>query len=163
MDSFSNYWLNDEPLESFSNVLDTSDIPEDNANCLFVIYNSTLKKLKMSGNDCSDEKMVVCRKTSSFTPNCSANSTFQKQKTFDFMLNPAFQLDRDRATDMKKADYKRMMTALNQTLAFESIFSTLWYSKLPCLDIKDLSAVKSGERSVIKFCQWRGQVLIDIL
>ena len=78
------------------------------------------------------------------------------------MLNPAFQLDRDRATDIKKADYKRMMTALNQTLAFESIFSTLWYSKLPCLDIKGLTAVKSGERSAIKLCQWTGQVLIDI-
>jgi hypothetical protein len=144
IDSFSNYWLNDEPLETYSNVLDIADIPEDNAYCLFVIYNSTLEKLKISGNDCSEEKMVICRKASILTPNCSANSSFQKQSTFDFMLNPAFQLDRDRAIDIQKLDYKRMMSALNQTLAFESIFSTLWYSKLPCLDIKGLSADRSG-------------------
>ncbi len=88
MDSFNQYWLNDKPLESFSNVLDTSEIPEDNAYCLFLIYNTTLKKLKMSGNDCSDKKMVLCRKVSTWTPNCSANHTFQKLNTFDFMLDP---------------------------------------------------------------------------
>jgi len=86
----------------------------------------------------------------------AANNLFIK-------LTSAFQLDRDRAIELKKADYKRMMAALNQTLAFDSIFSSLWYSTLPCLDVRDLTAVKSGERSVIKYCNWKGQVIKMLL
>ena len=49
-----------------------------------------------------------------------------------------------------------MFKRLNQTEAFQALFSTLWYASLPCYDIKNVTAQKNGERAVIKYCEWKG-------
>ena len=49
-----------------------------------------------------------------------------------------------------------MFKKLNQTTAYNSIFSNLWYSTLPCFDTKGMTANKDGERSVLKYCEWKG-------
>ena len=45
------------------------------------------------------------------------------------------------------------------TKHFESHFRLLWYSSLPCFDIKGLTASVKGEKSVLKRCTWKGQLV----
>ena len=35
-------------------------------------------------------------------------------------------------------------------LAYKGIFSTLWYSTLPCFDLKGLTAQDDGHKSLLK-------------
>ena len=48
------------------------------------------------------------------------------------------------------------MERLDQTKAFDALLSTLWYASLPCYDIKNVTAVRDGERAVLKYCEWKG-------
>jgi hypothetical protein len=44
-------------------------------------------------------------------------------------------------------EYKEMFKRLDQTKAFEGLFSTLWYAPLPCFDTIGMTANKDGEKS----------------
>ena len=48
------------------------------------------------------------------------------------------------------------MFRLNQTEAFKTIFSILWYEKLPCFDVSGITADKENEKSILKSCKWKG-------
>jgi hypothetical protein len=41
--------------------------------------------------------------------------------------------------------------------SFRAIFSNLWYSTLPCFDVKGVTSDKSGDIGVLKSCQWKGK------
>jgi hypothetical protein len=43
--------------------------------------------------------------------------------------------------------YKDIFQRLDQTRAFQGLFSTLWYAPLPCFDSKGMTANKEGEKS----------------
>ena len=40
--------------------------------------------------------------------------------------------------------------------SYPSIFELLWYSQLPCFDVKDVTSKKSGQFGLIKGCSWKG-------
>ena len=42
---------------------------------------------------------------------------------------------------------------------YKSFFSTLWYTSLPCFDLKGITSEKDGQRSILKFCKWNGLAL----
>ncbi len=46
-----------------------------------------------------------------------------------------------------KVQYKDIFQRLDQTKAFQGLFSTLWYAPLPCFDSKGMTANKEGEKS----------------
>ena len=43
-----------------------------------------------------------------------------------------------------------------QTAAYNALFSNLWYSTLPCFDVQNITADRDLERSVLKYCEWKG-------
>ena len=45
----------------------------------------------------------------------------------------------------------------NLTVTIEPIFSTMWYSKLPCYDLRDITSDEDGEKSILKSCSWKGE------
>jgi hypothetical protein len=42
---------------------------------------------------------------------------------------------------------------------FQTYFSFLWYSSLPCFDIANITAERDGETAILKQCIWKGQLL----
>ena len=125
--------------------------------CLSAEYEPGANKLYVAPSDCSDLKAVVCRQLQLVEPTCTPQTTFTKTNTFDLLLDPKKQADKKKAISQKKTDFKGMMSRLDQTKSFKALFSTLWYATLPCYDIKNVTAKSSGERAVLKYCEWKGK------
>ena len=62
------------------------------------------------------------------------------------------QLELDMLKFMQEVEEK-----YNMTPNIETIFSTMWYSKLPCYDLKDITSTEDGERAILKSCSWKGK------
>ena len=43
------------------------------------------------------------------------------------------------------------------TKAYQNLFEILWYSQLPCFDVKGITSVEKDQLSMIKRCYWRGE------
>ena len=56
-----------------------------------------------------------------------------------------------------KESYLQAEEKYNLTFNIESVFSTMWYSKLPCYDLKDITSTEDGERAILKSCSWKGK------
>lgn len=50
-----------------------------------------------------------------------------------------------------------MLQNINHTLALKAQLSLMWHSSLPCFDVKGLTSEKSGEKSMLKVCKWKGR------
>lgn len=88
---------------------------------------------------------------------CSTNPVFEKKDTFDLLLNPRLKNDKKIAIKRSRDDFKDSMSRLDQTKSFMSVYSNLWYATLPCFDVKGVTSEKSGELSILKYCQWKGK------
>jgi hypothetical protein len=53
--------------------------------------------------------------------------------------------------------FKTLFKNLDQTLSFKPMFSMLWYSTLPCFDVKGVTSTADGEKGVLKACAWKGK------
>jgi hypothetical protein len=52
-----------------------------------------------------------------------------------------------------------MFNRLNQVESYRGFFSSMWYSTLPCFDVKGVTAEKDGKRSLLKQCSWKGTTI----
>ena len=41
------------------------------------------------------------------------------------------------------------------TVVYESLLEILWYSQLPCFDVKNITSTAQDELSMIKKCSWK--------
>ncbi len=91
-------------------------------------------KLDLFRTNCDANYATVCQTLIFAPPYCLENQTvyFQNSLVTMFGRQPDMQL----AITYIKAEIKDMMHRLNQVAAFKPIFSTLWYSSLPCFDIR---------------------------
>ena len=48
------------------------------------------------------------------------------------------------------------MMAIDMKATFKTMFSVLWYLKLPCFDIEGQTAEKNGDSAILKDCTWKG-------
>jgi hypothetical protein len=75
---------------------------------------------------------------------------------FELMLN----LTAKQANSIIAAKYvkltKNIFLKLDKTASHLALFSSLWYSTLPCFDVKDLTSEKEGVKSILRSCQWKG-------
>jgi hypothetical protein len=125
-------------------------------NCLRSYYNDFNQKFAIVPSPCWFQSAVICRKLSSLNPYCKGGFKFVKKSTIDWMVDPDIKANKTRAIAYKKAVMQNMMLRLNQTLAYETLFSILWYANLPCFDIKGITANRNGDRSILKSCKWKG-------
>jgi len=150
------FYVGDVPEKYINNIIVQPDSNGTYFTCLSSIYDPAASFLDTYPTDCWQKVGLLCRKVLYIPPVCTAKTKFVKQNTFDLTLDPKKQDDRKKAILQKKLDFRDMMTRLNQTNAFEALFSTLWYATLPCFDVNGITAKKNGERSVIKYCEWKG-------
>ena len=116
--------------------------------------------MSVSGVDCVTDFAVICRKFLP-TPNfCDQTSNASRPSNLlDLLLDPKKKLAFKKAVAQKKADFKEIFDRLDLKSSFPSMFSILWYSTLPCHDVRGVTSKVDGERSVLKLCSWKGKRL----
>ena len=50
----------------------------------------------------------------------------------------------------------RLVEKIDVTQNFEAYFTMLWYSSLPCSDVKGITSELAGETASLKSCWWKG-------
>jgi hypothetical protein len=71
------------------------------------------------------------------------------------LLNPDLKLKYKLSIAYQKAEKMDMFKRLHVKKAFKSIFKSLWYSYIPCYDVKNISS-SLNELSLLKYCEWKG-------
>ena len=114
-------------------------------------------KLQLAPSKCHSDVAVVCRTIRNpDSGSDSSDSNPGTKSTLDFLLNPKYNDFKTQAIALKEKYIRKQYKKLNQTKAFEAIFSNLWYSTLPCFDVRGITAEKDGEKSILKYCEWKG-------
>jgi hypothetical protein len=150
------FYVGDIAERYINNINVHPDINGTYHTCLSSFYDPASAVLETYPTDCWQKLGIICRKVLYIPPVCTPTTKFVKQNPFDLSLDPKKQDDRKKAIVQKKLDFRDMMFRLNQTNAFEALFSNLWYATLPCFDVKGITAERNGERSIIKYCEWKG-------
>ena len=125
--------------------------------CATAQFVSVKLTLQLTQVDCYTESSVICRVMETVAPDCTA--TFQTQAPLDMLLDPALKASQSIGTTQLKNSFKEMFKRLDQTLGFKAMFSNLWYASLPCFDTKGMTASKDGEKSVLRYCEWKGTAI----
>jgi len=126
-------------------------------NCLAVFYNTTGDYLELVMNDCSAQSAtLLCRKYKITSTTCNANSTFEKKTPLEFLLDPSLLKIKSQSITLQRNVYKDIFKRLNQTAAYKSIVSNMWFATLPCFDIKGMTSTVDGEAALLKYCEWKG-------
>ena len=80
-------------------------------------------------------------------------------QTLNTMLDPSKVTDRKEKVETAKESYHNDFGQLDISKSYEKFFELLWYTRLPCFDVKDVTSKKKDEMSIIKRCYWRGQMV----
>lgn len=76
-------------------------------------------------------------------------------QTLDFSLDPTKDKERMEKTKEVLRTYRERYGDLDFDKAYQSMFSLLWYSQLPCNDVYGLTSSTKDELSFIKRCYWK--------
>ncbi len=78
------------------------------------------------------------------------NDTYEQ---LDVLVDPVFEQDLSSGILSKTNQVMKMIDSLDRTKTFKNVFQTMWYSGLPCFDLKNITADKEGDRSILKYCE----------
>jgi hypothetical protein len=156
--SFGQYQFESKPIDeahfpSLNYVPDTNDLT--NYECITARLNVTSKKLDLFITDCYEEHFIFCRKILTIKPNCSEAPGFVNKTTFSILLNPELKLKYQQAIAYKKAEIMDMILRINIGTAYQAIFQSLWYSFIPCIDVRNIT-FGLNDMSLLRYCEWRG-------
>ena len=104
----------------------------------------------LSGQLKSSKALTVCRKD----PLLSTGI-----QTLNLMLDPSKTPERIETVQTAKENWYKKFGSLNFSQAYDKLFELLWYSRLPCVDVKNITSQERDEMSVIKRCYWRSQLV----
>ena len=80
-------------------------------------------------------------------------------KTLNLILDPSKSLDRANKIEAAKKKYHNDFDQINISKSYNKLFELLWYTRLPCFDVKGITSNERDELSVIKRCYWRGEMV----
>ena len=80
-------------------------------------------------------------------------------KSLNTMLDPSKSKDREQKLEAAKSEYNKDFGELDFAKSYEKLFELLWYSRLPCFDVKGRTSQQKDEMAVVKRCYWRGQMV----
>ena len=88
------------------------------------------------------------------TNSSEAEQLLQK---FELALNPSMKEEREQQTEDKIRTYEDIFGSLDMIRSYKPIFELLWYSTMPCFDVKGLTSTIKDEMSIIKRCYWKNR------
>ena len=88
----------------------------------------------------------------------NVSTNFPKdQKLLDTALNPKMLEAFQNMTAANISEYKSLFDKLQKNASVVGLLPVLWYSRLPCFDVRGVTSERDGEKSILKYCQWRGE------
>ena len=75
------------------------------------------------------------------------------------MFDPNKQTEREERTQEAKIEYEENFGKADLQKAYDSLFEILWYSQLPCYDVKDVTSNSPDQMSIIKKCYWKEKTI----
>ena len=127
-----------------------------NNECLTAKMNVTSKTLDLHTSDCVKEQLIFCRKVLFSKPNCSEKPSFTNKSAFSILMNPHLKRKYQQAIAYQKAEMMDMLKRLDMVKAYQWIIRALWYSFIPCFDVRNITA-DMYEMSMLRYCEWRGE------
>ncbi len=116
--------------------------------------------------DCFTQIGILCQKVLTGQNKCPQstknNDTLQNNTSNNFNhisipFNQTFNFLE--AVEAKRSTYKKIFSRLDSRASYPALFSILWYSTLPCYDVKDVTSSFVWEKSLIKHCTWKGKLV----
>jgi hypothetical protein len=121
----------------------------------------------LAGNLSSTSKYITI-----FPVDCSskiANAYFCQQRhlecvnyptevleQMDLLFDPVFQDDQENQITRKINQMQEIMMYFDPSDSYQTLFSSLWHSSLPCFDLEGVTSSTDKERSILKYCEWKG-------
>ena len=78
-------------------------------------------------------------------------------ENLNLMLDPSKKEERKKKVLDAKEKYNQEFGQVDFETAYTNLFEILWYSQLPCFDIRNITSENKDEMSMIKRCYWKGQ------
>ena len=114
------------------------------------IYDGPKPRFTLNNGPPSTRAMTVCGASPKTTKGIEA---------LNLMLDPSKEKDRTTKVKLAKEKYHADFDPINLARSYKKLFELLWYTRLPCFDVKDVTSKTRDEMSVIKRCYWRGKMV----
>ena len=89
-------------------------------------------------------------------PNCQSEAYFTNENTTDILFSRILRQKSERVVDWITSEISDILQRLDLSAAYKAIFQILWYSSLPCFDIRNITAYSNGASSLLQYCEWKG-------
>ena len=94
-----------------------------------------------------------CTQSSRKKRNTQENQSIEK---LNLMLNPQMKNEREAKIEFARQEYDDNFGNLDLEKSYDNLFEILWYSQLPCFDVRNVTSDAPHQMSVIKNCAWKG-------
>ena len=78
-------------------------------------------------------------------------------KKLGVILDPSKSTERKEKVIEARKKYDEEFGSLDMKEAYGNLFEILWYSQLPCFDVRNITSEAADEMSLIKRCYWKGR------
>ena len=75
----------------------------------------------------------------------------------NLLLDPNKAEEREKKAKEAKESYDENFGEMDLNTTYPSLFQLLWYSQLPCFDVKNVTSNWPDQMSIIKSCSWKGK------
>ena len=104
----------------------------------------------LTGSSTNKKALTICRVLPAVTRGI---------QTLNLLLDPNKSSQRSKTVMNSMRKYHDDFEHLDLEKSYEKLFELLWYTRLPCFDVKGITSKVRDEMSVIKRCFWRGKMV----
>ena len=83
-------------------------------------------------------------------------SSAGEHSTLELSFNPRMKIERDRMAHQAEMDVKSNFKSMDLENSFDALFEVLWYTQLPCFDVKGVTSEHKDDFGLLKACVWKG-------
>ena len=136
------------------------------------LYTITKKRRKrqISVSDEKEQDQVKRDREEALSKNRERDNSRKKKKdnskkkvkelnAVELAFDPALKPLAEMIKKQSLANTRQMFQNLNSTAARYNLFEILWYTQLPCFDVRDTTSIKDKQYSMLKSCYWMGTKL----
>merc|ERR1711971_785697 len=96
----------------------------------------------------SDQTPAGRKKRQNDQTEASLDKIFKNKKTSGLKL--------ESSANQAKAAYKESFKKMNLDKSYPSLFEILWYTQLPCFDVRNVTSEYKDQYGMLKGCFWKG-------
>ena len=99
---------------------------------------------------------VILETTSDSTAtNVTIDTRPENIRNLEVSIDPSKTEERQRRTNESIQRYNKAFGSLDMNKSYKGLFELLWYSRMPCFDVKGLTSQAKDELSFLKKCFWK--------